>query len=63
MLVDSHLTESTEFKLLNSPCRYSRVAEEEQAEHRVASEEINERATQAPAGQREHSKPSHHQKN
>lgn len=32
--------------------RYLRVAEEEQAEDRIGSEEVNEGAAQAPARQR-----------
>jgi len=52
---------SIEYNPLCSPCVYSRVAEEEQAEDRVGPEEVNKGATQAPAGQRQHSEPSHHQ--
>lgn len=44
-----------------SRCVYLRVTEEEEAEHRVGPEEINEGATKAPAGQRQHREPGHHQ--
>lgn len=51
-----------EYSHLPSSCGYSRVAEEEQAEHRIGSEEVNEGAAQAPACQRQHGKSSHHKK-
>ena len=41
--------------------RYRRVAEEQQAQNRVGPEQVYEGATQTPARQGEHSKPSHYQ--
>lgn len=46
---------------LTVPSTYVRVAEEEQAEDRVGSEQVNEGPAETPARQREHSKPRHHQ--
>lgn len=45
-----------------SPGGYLRVAEEEEGQDRVGSEEVNERAAQAPACQRQHHEASQHQK-
>lgn len=42
------------------PCGHLRVAEEEQAQDGVGSEEVNKGAAQAPAGQRQHGEPGHH---
>lgn len=63
-LIDLMLLVSNPTHSITTPCAcsgYSRVAEEEEAEDRVRSEEVNEGAAQAPARQRQHSEPGHHQ--